>query len=129
MKTTYFYKDSEGKEHKYVGKIKTENGETFGEVISTNEKYSISELKLVKEYVKSESMSTYLVYVDKNGKENKITDDDYISNNKVIKKTEEKFDIQYHPAVEEKTEFFIKGTKKKFDGEIIEKDGKYFYNV
>lgn len=129
MKTSYFYKDSEGKEHKYVGKIQNKNNECFGNIISTIEKYSISELKQVKEYVKSESISTYLVYNDRYGKENILTDDDYVSNNQVIKKIENKFDIIYHPPVEEQIEFFIKGTKKKFEGEIIENDGKFFYKA
>lgn len=130
MKQHFYYINDKGEKKTYRGKIENVNGKTMGTVVTTTVSKKMTQLLQENSGTVEIDRKKVFVYKDRNGVENVVSNDDVVIDNKVVKQYTDKFEITFTPEIEETTYFtyFNSNTKKTeiYNGEIIEKDNKYW---
>lgn len=123
-KIKYYYKDNEGNDKRYRGKIIERDGKLFGEIITNNIVEKRTELIQESEGIKEIKGETYLAWKDIYDIEHRLTDLDTVIDNKVKKEYNDIIEIDYKPKIDAKIWFTY--NDKQYEGEIIEENGKFY---
>lgn len=126
----YYYIDKNtGLQKKYIGNVIERDGKKYGTLVNQKNEYVIKELESIESQNVITTEITSYAWKDKFGVEHDLTDECIVKDNKVIDKREYSFPIEFHEEVKEDSYYIRKDNKERFDGEVINKDNKFFAKI